>query len=630
MIGHGDYHLLVPTDPLENLKFRLSLWEECRKSERARYLVWQACKADILFFINVFGWQTNPDHFEEEDGPFIAFTFQQNAVLLTIQKLWYDRNVVIWEKSRKQGGTILMLFIIAWLTIFYTRKHAIVMSHRKEAVEQSDDEDTLFGKTDFIIKALPSWMQQGLPRVKNVYKMRKTKSQIVGTSTTVRTGIGNRAAIIGADEVSKWNKANEILGQLKATGPILAIGTHYGVGGPWYDLCYNNPAVFKIVFHWSMNPMYNRGLYRSDPGLLPHERMVDPANPPPADYPFVTDGRPHGGPFPGLRSIYYDQLPSSYSEREIACNWDIDPTGAARQFFNIKMLRDYIRKYATDPDWEGEVEHDPMGRFKRLVKKEGGPLRIWGQVLPNAELTGKWLTPSIYKVGCDVSQGAGATPSCLSAIDAMTGKKVLEWQYSLPPEAEPQNFARIATAICHMLSDPAGNPAQLVWDRSGPSGDKFGKTVVDLGFRNFWYWRDEFKLNVKISDTPGWFANPQSILSLFKDYNVALEKGLILNRSESSLLECLAFEYTDGGLGIAHGESLRTDDPAAGRLNHSDMAQADALGWKLCKDVGGDKSPEDRQTAMNSNGWNADGPTYGWLLEQADRESKMTLPLFRR
>ncbi len=616
MLSPGQFWKLVPTDIVENLRFRKSLLAECMRSARTRELVWYACSQDIIFWINVFGWQTNPNMLDEEDGPFICHDFQREALLDTIRWNIEERQLVVWEKSRMQGGTYMLLFKDTWLTTFKKRKRSLVMSHSEKAVELADDEDTLFGKIDFIISHLPSWMQDGLPRKKGVYRMSHTRSQIVGTTTTSRTGIGNRAHTVSGDEVSKWQDAEKTLSGLRDTGPVVAVGTHYGVGGKFYELC-NDPMVRKIVLHWSKNPMYNRGLYRSAPHLKPHERVVDPkSNPLPPDYPMVTDGSPHGGFAPGLRSIYYDKLCRERSARDMAMHWDIDPAGASRQVFSPHLIRDLVAKYSKDPVWEGDIVCDPVGRFQGLREVRGGPLKLWIPFLPHHVHTGKWVQPSLYKVGGDIGAGSGATPSCLSGGDSMTGKKVLEYQFAHPPQARPANFARIASAICWLLSDVEGNPAQLVWDRTGPTGDTFGKALQEIGFRQFWYWRDEFVLNPKISDTPGWFASNESKKLLFEEYEEALREGKLTNPSGSSLKETMKFEYTKTGT-IEHGEAVRSDDPTAGRMNHSDVVYADALMWKLMKVVSNELEEEDKITEEDQALMASGGLSFGWIEEMA-------------
>lgn len=613
MLENATLWKLVPADLVENLRFRKALLLECEKSKRARELVWHACRLDPIFFINSFGWQTNPNNVDEEDGPFICHDFQREALLESIRLNIIERQLVVWEKSRMQGGTYLALFKDVWLTTFHKRKRSLIMSHSEKAVEASDDEDTLFGKIDFIISKLPSWMQDGMPRKKGVYRMGKVKSQIVGTTTTARTGVGSRATTVTGDEVSKWQDPEKTLGGLRDTGPVLVIGTHYGVGGKFYDLC-NDSMVHKFVLHWSLNPMYNRGLYRSDANLKPHQRVVDPVNNPlPPDYPMVTDGKPHGGPYPGLRSIYYDKLCRERPEREIAMHWDIDPAGASKQVFTAHLIRELILKYGDDPIFEGDVVHDPVGRFRGLRPSRGGPLKLWLPFLPHHEHTGRWVTPSTYKIGGDIGAGSGATPSCLSGGDALLGKKVMEYKFADPPQARPANFARIASALCYLLADSEGNPAQIAWDRGGPTGETFGNALIEIGFRHFWYWRDEFALNPKITDIPGWFPTTKGKKLLFEQYEEGLRTGKLVNPSKSSLLETAKFEYTKTGT-IEHGEAVRSEDPTAGRMNHSDIVYADALMWKLMLPFSEELDKIDEEEREKAN--RGEGLPIDWIAEQ--------------
>lgn len=623
MIYNAGYHEFVPRDLEGNLAFRLLVWDECAKSQLTRELVMKACQDDILFWVNCFGWQTNPEKLDEEDGPFITFPFQEEAILGTIQKNVLERELVLWEKSRKQGGTFMALFIDIWLNLFHRRKRSLLISHKEEAVEKSGDEDTLFGKIDFILDHLPSWMRGGIKAVKKsgVYPFPKTKSQIAGVSTTIRSGVGGRATRVLLDEFSKYNNGEAILGQLRDTGPGHLVATHYGVGGTWYDLC-KRPDVTKFVLHWSKNPMYNRGLYRSDPSLKPHERIVDPLNPPPEGYPFVTDGSPKGGPCPGLRSPYYDRVCSGRTVREVAIHWDIDPAGAATAFFDHNELRDYIFKYSRDPVWVGEIGVNPDGSINSLTKRENGPLKLWVMPDEKAQRTGQWIRPSLFKLGGDISAGTGATPTCFAGGDAMTGRKILEYQNA---HLTPERMAPIGVALCGLLSSPSGDRAQMIWDATGPTGETFGRAVLELGFRNVWFYRDEFKLNQKTSNSPGWHASPAGKRSLLERYRDALRTGKLTNPSESALKECLAFEYSKTG-GIEHGESLRTEDPSAGRVNHSDQAIADALMWKLMEEAGAKKSPEER---MQAEGYPP--LSLGWMMEQEARDERNTYgQLFRR
>jgi hypothetical protein len=596
MLGHGRHHEKVPRDLAPNLRFRASLWDECLASATARRLVTRACEEDILFWINVFGWQTNPDNFDAEDGPFITFPFQEDALLGTIRWQILERRPVIWEKSRKQGGTFLALFKSIWLALFHHRKRSLWMSHMKEAVEKSGDEDTLFGKIQFILSHLPSWMTEGIEKLGGIFAFSRTKSQVAGTSTTVRSGVGGRVTEMNLDEFSKYNNPEAILGQTRDTGPPLLIGTHYGVGGLWYDLC-KDPLAKKFVFHWSKSPMYNRGLYRSDPKLKPHERGVLLDSPPPDGYPFVTDGSPHGGPFPGLRSPYYDELCRTRSKREIAMHWDIDPAGASHQFFDPELVRDLVLKYAREPDFRGDVSYDPDGTFHSLRRDPSGPLKLWLTLLPGCESTGRYVVPSEYKLGADVGAGTGATPTCFSVGDAVTGKKVAEWASA---RLTPENAVPVAIALCHLFSSPGGLPAKLIFDATGQAGAGFKKALKESSFRHVWLYKgDELGLNTQTTDQMGWYSNGANKYLLLSKYESALRQGHLVNPSEEAVKECLAFEKT--ATTIEHGTSLRSENPDAGRVNHSDLTIADALMWKLMEEAGAARSPKDRAEAAGGD-----------------------------
>lgn len=622
MLGHGRHNEKVPRTTLANLRFRASIWDECMSSGLTRRLVTKACEEDVLFWINVFGWQTNPENLGEEDGPFITFPFQEEAILNTIRWQIVERRRVIWEKSRKQGGTFLALFKSIWLALFHDRKRSLWMSHTKEAVEKSGDEDTLFGKIEFILSRLPSWMTGNYPekgkvieKRGGVYSFAAHRSQIVGTSTTVRSGVGGRVTEINLDEFSKYTSAEAILGQTRDTGPPLLIGTHYGVGGLFYDLC-KTPDSLKCVMHWSKNPMYNRGLYNSDPKLKPHERAVLPESPPPEGYPYITDGSPHGGPFPGLRSPYYDELSRDRSRREIAMHWDIDPASASHQFFDAQLIRDLVLRFSRDPEWVGDVDFAPDGKLHGLRPNPTGSLKLWFKPLPGSDQTQRYLVPSVYKVGIDVGAGTGATPTCMSIGDALANRKVAEWKCAT---LSPERVVPVAIAICHLFTSPNGDPAQQIFDATGQSGSGYQKALKESGFRNCWMYKgNELGLNPVSSDKLGWYSTGQNKYLLLARYESALRKGLLVNPSEEALKECLAFEKT--GSTIEHGHSLRSENPDEGRDNHSDMAIADALMWKLLEEAGAAREPQDRQKDIRTGDY-AYG-TLGELLQWANEQDR--------
>jgi hypothetical protein len=88
------------------------------------------------------------------------------------------------------------------------------------------------------------------------------------------------------------------------------------------------------------HPEKRRGLYRYHPDKVPpyDVEILDKGYVFPADYPFVRDGTPSGGPFPGLRSPWYDEQCRERSRVDVRTNLDIDVVGSTSQFFDATLI----------------------------------------------------------------------------------------------------------------------------------------------------------------------------------------------------------------------------------------------------------------------------------------------------
>jgi hypothetical protein len=577
MLSQARYHEKVPTDHVKNLLFRYELNRRCEESDTARRDVLIACRDDFLFYLRAFAWQFNPDIVGTEINTFIPWQWQEDAMLRTMQRLYQDRRSVVWEKSRKMGATWMALYMFDWASRFHEMKKFLVMSHTQDAVDRLGDMDSLFERVSFINKLLPPWMYQGFNR-KRLILTYKNGSAVTGVATTQRSGVGGRATSILNDEFSKYRDAAKILGQLKDVGPSLYIGTHYGVGGEFYKLC-ERPDQFKIVMHWSMHPTFRKGLYKYNPSLPGNLELLDGGYQFPQGYKFVLDGTPTGGPHPGVRSPWYDaECVDRGNRRDVAMHLDIDPAGSSHQFFDPIAIRDHIRRYSREPVWRGEFDYDSAsGRLQGIKADARGRLKLW----VNPDGAGN-LPPSKYTAGADISAGTGNTPSTFCGIDASRGIKILEWQDS---RIDPKDYGPLAVALCWLMKDAAGQGARFCWESDGPVGFKFGQEVTKRGYTNIYMRADEFKLLSGQSENPGWYSQQRGAkYSLLSDYRKALEKGDLVNPCESSLMETLNFIVTPDQE-VVHNESITTDDPTAARSNHGDQVIADALAWKMAKDI---------------------------------------------
>src|SRR5258708_1745814 len=134
MLSPGKWHELVPKTLLNNLEFRVGLLKAAEHDPLIHRGLREICQQDVLFFVNVFVWQTNPLHVGHEVGPFITWDFQDEAIIETIRRLLMGgRRDALWEKSREMGATWMALIIAIWLTLFHENKRVLCISHSEEA-----------------------------------------------------------------------------------------------------------------------------------------------------------------------------------------------------------------------------------------------------------------------------------------------------------------------------------------------------------------------------------------------------------------------------------------------------------------------------------------------------------------
>lgn len=582
MLSPGQHHLRVPKQLKKNLRYRHKLLALCAEDEVARSAVRRMCREDVLFYINTFVWQFNPrKKGGMEVGPFITWDFQDEAIIGEDRSepgiLWAienDEDLVV-MKSREMGASWLFLIIMDWMARSFRHQQFLMISKSEKAV-QSSSPDSLFWKIEFIHRRLPEWLKGRVAATRMAFTYEDTASTITGEASTGRAGVGGRATAMFIDEFPQIKEDFEVLHRTSdTTGCRIFNGTHKGLETAFYELT-QRVDIKKLTMHWSQHPDKKPGLYRYDPENS-RVQVLDKKFRYAADFDYVMDGNPTGGPFPGLRSPWYDrECLRKGSDRAVAMDLDINPSGSVSQFFSAQVIRDLKIQYAVEPYWEGEVRYDEDGAFKGLEATPGGLLKLW--VVPG--LSGE-IPPGPYAVGLDLSTGQGATPSCISVVRCETGEKVGEYSNA---HIDPRVLAPMAVALCRHFKEKSGTGARLIWESGGP-GSVFGNRVIELGYRPIYFQTREFVIweerpNI---DRPGWNATAGGAkMLLLTEYREALATRQFLNRSAAALDTCLGFKYDARGE-VVHGNEVSKQDPAGARKNHGDMTIADALAWRGCK-----------------------------------------------
>lgn len=558
------------------------------------------CQDDLLFYVNAFVWQFNPRERGEEVGPFLTWDFQEEAMRVMLRCIEEGEDLVI-EKSREMGASWMMLLVFEWLWHFHPWQKFLLISRNEKAVED-EDPDSLFWKLDHVHRYLPGWlMPRKMRRRKLFFGNDELHSTITGQASTGKAGVGGRATAMGIDEFSQIAEDYEVLHRTSDTTSCRIFNfTHLGLDTAAYELTDPNSAVGAFVkrlnLHWTRHPHKRRGLYRVEGNKV---EVLDKSYVYPEGFEFVMSGEPSGGPCPGLRSPWYDrQCKRKGSARAVAMDLDINPTGSVAQFFDAIIIRQLIEVYCVAPVWEGHVGYDrDTGQPTELIRGAKGPLRLW----INPDKDGK-LPKGIYTIGGDISTGCGQTNSCLSIINARTGEKVGEFTTA---RIDAKALAPVATALGRLLRDERGEEAKLCWEFPGP-GLAFGATVMELGYRNVYYRTNELlPFARKPSDVPGWGSTGNNKRLLLEDYREALFSRKVVNRSKEAMEECLKFKYNQSGH-VVHG-SEDTNDPTGALVNHGDRVIADALAWKMAKEMDRDvRQQGEERVTVGSLAWRRD------------------------
>jgi hypothetical protein len=538
----------VPKGTNENLEFRRKLLRRADGSASYRRDLVDLCRADPLFYLNAFCWTYDPRRPGSKVVPFISWPFQDEAILELAAAVREGRDVLI-EKSRDMGGSWLCLFVPEWLWHFRPMQSFLLVSRKEEYVDGGDDPKTLFWKIDFLHKHQPRWLLPGINRTHMRRVNEDNGSTLVGESTNTNLGRGARLTAVLVDEFAAFEEKSYpvVAALMDSTNCRIWNSTPRGTDNAFYDLAHN-PSITKIRLHWSQHPEKAKGLYHDENGKA--------------------------------RSPWYDRKCKEVGHPQIiAQELDIDYLGSNFQFFDATAL-DAVEKRDCRPAYaQGELEFTTDGvQPVRFVPREGGRFRLWFY----PEANGGKPPEGEYAAGADIAAGTGASNSCLVVGNRHTGEKVLEFVDS---NVRPEAFAALSVATCRWFRSRRGAGAFLTWEATGP-GRNYGDRVIEVGYRDVFYRKNETSLSKSQSDTPGWWPTPDNKRAVLGEYREALGTKFV-NRSREAVRECREYVYKPGSDTVEHARASGGIDPSGARTNHGDRVIADALCFKGMKEQGG-------------------------------------------
>jgi len=546
----------VPTDPVENVKFRREIAKMAAASPEVQADLWALCNRDIFFYINVFGYTLDP-RLEPSIRPFILYPFQVEAIQEMCMSIdnGYDLGVV---KSRDMGASWLTTTVFAWYWHFKPMKSLLLVSRKEGLVDSPGNSASLFSKIDFFLKYLPGWMMPNFTRTKLRLTNEDNGSAITGESTTGDVARGDRKTCIALDEFASVDNSEAVLAATAdASNTRWFVSTPKGTGNSFYDICHSGRT--KILkFHWTQDPRKNMGMVKDEEG--------------------------------NWTSPWYEGEKKRRTHPvEIAQELDLDFGGSDYLYFPPDLI-DKLEAECRPSTKRGVIDFDeacePFG-FTELGTT--GELRIWGEDHPKDK--------SYYVIGVDVATGTGSSNS-VAVVATADGEKVAEF---VTADMRPDVFAKHVVAMCKHFKGLSDTGAFLVWEANGP-GRVFGDAVREIGYGNVYYRRNEKSIRPGQGMIPGWFSTKEEKISLLGQYRKMLGEGTFVNRSREAVRECREYVFSQAG-GLVHARSRSGVDPSGARDNHGDRVIADALAAKLCQNTSNPKIEVGKTAKIGSMAW---------------------------
>lgn len=564
------YYPRVPKDPIENLKFRKKVIQRCMVDEEARAEQWMACSRDPLYYFNTFLWLYEPR--EASALPWITYDFQDEDIIKKINAI--GEKDLFQTKCRDMGASWDTLGAIHWYWTFRKMCSFLLVSWKEDLVDKAGWPASLFWKFDFLHdpRYVPSWLIPNFYRTNNHIENLDLGSVVDGESTTADTGRAGRYTAIFPDEIAKMPNGLEMWeGMTSVTDSRIAVTTPRGTNNCAFEIA--NSGVDTHDLDWWMHPRNRKGLYRVVQGKV---EIIDKKFKFPEAYRFI---RSESEALEWLkkpafwegeyRSPWFDKECRRFTSlRFISQEIRRDFVGSGSAFFDGINVNDYITQYCQPPWFRANLIFDDYTfRLKEMRQSVYGQFEFWIQ--PDGQ--GNFPRDRRFGIGCDISQGRGASNSAASVVDLLTGETVCQFVH---PKTTPTQFARLMVVLGRMFAgnDQSG-AALVVYEVNGP-GLTFGEVMYEAGYQNLFF-RDSKDEHGKLTRKAGWHCGKETKLSVFDAYHMALQEGRFLNRSDYAVKEIGCFSTDPTGL-IVH-KKADNEDPSGAKDNHGDIVVANAL-----------------------------------------------------
>ena len=387
-----------PTTSQSNLEYRAKLLKECETNTELQVRVKEACRQNILFWIDCFCW-TKDQRKKNDILPFVCYEYQRGAIKDIESHIDRQQDLLI-DKSRDMGASWMILYVFMHKWLFEEGSDFRVGSRKEEYVDKLNDIDTLIEKVRFNLKRMPTWMMPagfnyddhlGYMRILNP----ENGNAIIGESANPFFSSGGRRKAILMDEFAKWEPAvaeAAWTATADASPCRVVVSTPVGSGNKFAQLALGTQEkIDRLTLHWTLHPEKSTDAYYLDNGV----KIPIPV--PLQAFKLWKSGV-------RVRSFWYDAEAERRKEQDLAQEVDIDYLRSGHVFFDAKAL-------ARQREWE-YLERDtpaspiPYGKYiKAMLTEVDGKVELrehkdgWMRIfeLPKSGFQ--------YTVGSDIAEG---------------------------------------------------------------------------------------------------------------------------------------------------------------------------------------------------------------------------------
>lgn len=648
----------IPTDPAENISWRMNFHERISKDEGMQRVYKELCWKDMKILFNSALWVYDP---EAKTGlrnkPFILWPHQKPAVEAIHDCIINEHNMVI-DKSRKEGATEIICKTFVGHFLLDPESQFLVGSRKAEFVDKGVEivngrllglHKSLMHKICYALTTLPNWMRPALLKTYMLLQNLDNSSTTSGEATNESFGAGDRQKGILVDEIGRMDHrmASDINDSVHDTCKcVIFNSTHwYGTSHPYNQLITQKYGRIKVIkMPWWENPTKNDGLYLSPeydiieikdidyyrricPEVfndiksmesfklsdLRRKHQDEPWFEKLEEIKFVADaGDSNEG---GYRSIFYDLACEERRASDIARNLDMRPKGSGSSVFTPTTLHRIEQSTIRPPHFKGDVI---IKRDRELLVSKGtivpggvGRLVWWGKLK-----NGRPDQTHNFIVGADIGLGRGASNSVLSIVDVNLCEEVGQWVCA---NTSPEDFADIAVALCKWIGGRNKEP-YLIWESNGIGGVFEGR-IVKNRYSFVYIRRDETARRKKKKNKRGWCSTkgPDGTkYRLLMDLDVALKEGLsktplskhLTIHCEQNIREMESYLFNTAG--TPHPAKTSEDEDSTAGAAHGDRVIA--LGLCCLALEYQPKAMIERQKQRKSN-------TLGERLKERKREA---------